>query len=95
MTYFDHQFLFISGSLKNDVLTPVSHIKLQTSVTQQSPSILLIYMTEFTVKCPVIACTETAHDAKSHGEAILKKMSVGGNISDKKVNRKEGNFYFF
>ena len=22
-------------------------------------------------------------------------MSVGGNISDKKVNRKEGNFYFF
>ena len=28
-------------------------------------------------------------------EAILKKMSVGGNISDKKVNRKEGNFYFF
>ena len=28
-------------------------------------------------------------------KAILKKMSVGGNISDKKVNRKEGNFYFF
>ena len=28
-------------------------------------------------------------------EAILKKLSVGGNISDKKVNRKEGNFYFF
>ena len=25
----------------------------------------------------------------------LKKMSVGGNISDKKVKRKEGNFYFF
>ena len=22
-------------------------------------------------------------------------MDVGGNISDKKVNRKEGNFYFF
>ena len=22
-------------------------------------------------------------------------MTVGGNISDKKVNRKEGNFYFF
>ena len=28
-------------------------------------------------------------------EAILKKLSVGGNISDKKVNRKEGKFYFF
>ena len=28
-------------------------------------------------------------------EAILKKMSVGGNISDKKVNRREGKFYFF
>ena len=23
------------------------------------------------------------------------KMSVGGNISDKKVNSREGNFYFF
>ena len=30
-----------------------------------------------------------------YDKAILKKMSVGGNISDKKVNRKEGNFYFF
>ena len=28
-------------------------------------------------------------------KAILKKMSVGGNISDKKVNRREGIFYFF
>ena len=28
-------------------------------------------------------------------KAILKKMSVVGNISDKKVNRKEGNFNFF
>ena len=28
-------------------------------------------------------------------KAILKKLSVGGNISDKKVNRKEGNFNFF
>ena len=29
LTYFDHQFLFISGSLKNDdhVYTPVSHNK--------------------------------------------------------------------
>ena len=24
-------------------------------------------MTEFTVKCPVIACTQTAHDTKSRG----------------------------
>ena len=28
-------------------------------------------------------------------KAILKKLSVGGNISGKKDNRKEGNFYFF
>ena len=28
-------------------------------------------------------------------KAILKKMSVGGNISDKKVNRKEGKEFFF
>ena len=33
--------------------------------------------------------------ARNICKAILKKMSVGGNISDKKVNRKEGNFYFF
>ena len=28
-------------------------------------------------------------------KAILKKLSVGGNISGKKDNRKEGNFYLF
>ena len=39
LTHFDRQFLFISGSLKNDVLTSVSHIKLQTSVTQRLPTI--------------------------------------------------------
>ena len=33
--YFDRQFVFISGSLKNDVHTHVSHIKLQTSMTQR------------------------------------------------------------
>ena len=33
--------------------------------------------------------------ARNICKAILKKMSVGGNISDKKVNRKEGNVYFF
>ena len=32
---------------------------------------------------------------KAFLKAILKKMSIGGNISGKKVNRKEGNFYFF
>ena len=32
---FNRQFLFVSGSLKNDVHTPVSHIKLQTSIMQR------------------------------------------------------------
>ena len=35
LTHFARQFLFISGSLKYDVHTPVSHIKLQTSITQR------------------------------------------------------------
>ena len=35
LTHFGHQFIFISGSLKNDVHTHVSHIKLQTSITQR------------------------------------------------------------
>ena len=35
LTHFDHQFLFIFGSLKNDVLTPESHIKLQTFIMQR------------------------------------------------------------
>ena len=35
LNHFDRQFLFISHSLKNDVLSPVSHIKLQISITQQ------------------------------------------------------------
>ena len=34
LTHFDRQFLFISGSLKNDAHTHVSHIKLQTSIMQ-------------------------------------------------------------
>ena len=29
------------------------------------------------------------------GKANLKKLSVGGNISEKKDSRKGGNFYFF
>ena len=35
LTQFDHQFLFIFGSLKNDELTPESHIKLQTFIMQR------------------------------------------------------------
>ena len=62
LTHFDRQFLFISGSLKNDVHTPVLHTKLQTSITQRRPTILLIDMAEFAVKCPVIVCTQTARD---------------------------------
>ena len=37
LTHFDRPFLFIS--VKNDVLTPVSHIMLQTSIMQQLPTI--------------------------------------------------------
>ena len=67
------QFLFISGSLMNDVLTPVSHIKLQTSIAQRRPAILLIYMANFTTKCPVIVCTQTPHETKSHGNKCIKE----------------------
>ena len=42
-----------------------------------------------------ITTAATITSSTDSGKAILKKMSVGGNISDKKVNRKEGNFYFF
>ena len=34
------------------------------------------------------------YKATDENKAILKKLSVGGNISDKKVNRKEGKFFF-
>ena len=29
-------------------------------------------MTKFTVKCPVIACKQTAHDTKSRGNICVK-----------------------
>ena len=34
LTHFDRQFVLISGFLKNNVYTPVSYIKLQTSIMQ-------------------------------------------------------------
>ena len=43
-------------------------------------NILLIYMTEFTVKCPVISCTQTAHDTNSTG-AIVKNLASNVNLS--------------
>ena len=35
----------------------------------------MIYMTEFTVKCPVISCTQTAHETKSHGNKCIKETN--------------------
>ena len=35
-------------------------------------------MTEFIVKCPVIACTQTAHDTKSRGNNVLRKPILSG-----------------
>ena len=29
-------------------------------------------MAEFTIKCPVIVCTQTAHETKSHGIKCIK-----------------------
>ena len=75
LTHFDCQFLFISGSLKNDVLTSVSHIKLQTPITHRRPTILLIYMAEFTIKCPVIVCTQTLHETKPRGNKCIKETN--------------------
>ena len=75
LTHFDRQFLFISSNLKNDVHTRVSHIKLQTSITQRWPRILLIFMTEFTIKCPVIVCTQTTNETKSRGNKCIKETN--------------------
>ena len=33
-------------------------------------------MTEFTVKCLVIACTQTAHDTKSRGNICVKETNA-------------------
>ena len=35
----------------------------------------MIYMTEFTVKCPVITCTQTAHDTKSRDNICVKETN--------------------
>ena len=35
----------------------------------------MIYITEFTVKCPVICCTQTAHDTKSRGNKCIKETN--------------------
>ena len=32
-------------------------------------------MVEFTVKCPVIVCTQTAHGNMSHGKKCIKETS--------------------
>ena len=35
-------------------------------------------MVEFTVKCPVIVCTQTAHGNMSHGKNVLRKPVLIG-----------------
>ena len=83
LTHFDRQFLFIFGSLKNDVLTPVSHIKLQTSIMQKWPTILLIYKAELcyittlsgTLKPPVRLFEFTQN---LDLETILKRFGLNG-----------------
>ena len=35
----------------------------------------MIYMVEFTVKCPVIVCTQTAHGTMSHVSKCIKETS--------------------
>ena len=35
----------------------------------------LPYLAEFTVKCPVIVCTQTRHETKSHGNKCIKETS--------------------
>ena len=35
-------------------------------------------MTEFTVKCPVIVCTQTARETKSRGNKLLRKPILSG-----------------
>ena len=35
-------------------------------------------MTEFTVKCPILACTQTACETKSHGNKCIKEPILSG-----------------
>ena len=35
-------------------------------------------MVEFTIKCPVIVCTQTAHGHMSHGKNVLRKPVLIG-----------------
>ena len=39
-------------------------------------------MAEFTVKCPVIVCTQTPHETKSHGNKCRKPILSGPLESD-------------
>ena len=62
------------------IRTRVLHVDLQTSLTQRWHTILVIYMVEFTVKCPFIVCTQTAHGNMSRGKNVLRKPVLIGPI---------------
>ena len=47
----------------------------EVTLNCQHDRMILIYMTEFTVKCPVIFCTQTARDTKSHGNKCIKETN--------------------
>ena len=58
-------------------------------------------MAEFTIKCPVIVCTQTAHETKSHGIKCIKETNFEwpvesdiGPARDMSEIATENKFYF-
>ena len=69
--------LHSSGSLKNDVLNSSITYKVASiyNATMSHNISDLPYLAEFTVKCPVIVCTQTRHETKSRGNKCIKETN--------------------
>ena len=78
LTHFDRQFLFFSGSLKNDyTYSCITHRIANICYTTMTHNISDLYGRK-TVKCPFIVCTQTAHGNMSRGKNLLRKPVLIG-----------------
>ena len=108
LTHFDRQFLFFSGSLKNDyTYSCITHRLANICYTTMTHNISDLYGRK-TVKCPFIVCTQTAHGNMSRGKNLLRKPVLIGplefdivivrDMSEKATENKvyctDGNTYF-
>ena len=73
LTHFDRQFLFFSGSLKKLLYLRITYRLANIFYTTMTHNI--VDLVEFNVKCPVIACTQTAHGNMSRGKKCIKETS--------------------